>query len=115
GVALAIVGLVNQALGRAVILWFPKEHYLDRLTATFINPNHQAMYFSIVLFLALGLLFRQGTRSRGGTPAARASVHAAWAIAPAPWPLLRGGGGVLAVAPLLSAAPGGVPRDFGCT
>jgi tetratricopeptide (TPR) repeat protein/O-antigen ligase len=109
GVALATLGLLNQALGRAVILWFPKQHYLDRLTATFVNPNHQALYFSIVLFLALGLLVRQGARPRAGASAVtRASVPAAWTIGPIPRILLMTGVIVLAVALLLTASRGGL-------
>ena len=105
GVLLAILGLVNQALGRATILWFPKEHYLDRLTATFVNPNHQALYFSVVLFLALGLLLRQGGRAGARTPA---PVPAAWTIGPAGRVLLAVSVVVLAVALLLTASRGGL-------
>lgn len=63
GVALAILGLVNHMWERPVILWFPKEAYLDRLTSTFVNPNHQALYFAVLFFLALGLLLRPRRRA----------------------------------------------------
>ena len=104
GVALALVGLLNQALGRAVILWVPKEHYLDRLTATFVNPNHQALYFSLVLFLALGLLLRHGARGRAGGPQA----PAAWTIGPVGRVLLLTGAVLVAVALVLTASRGGL-------
>ncbi|MBI1893925.1 MAG: O-antigen ligase family protein, partial [Candidatus Rokubacteria bacterium] len=73
GVFLAVLGLANQMLGRAMILWFPKHAYLDRLTSTFVNPNHQALYFSVLFFLTLGLLLRpqRRSRARSGSPGAR--------------------------------------------
>jgi hypothetical protein len=108
GVALAILGLLNHALGRARILWFPKEHYLDRLTATFVNPNHQALYFSLVLFLALGLLLRQSGRARIVAPgAAPGRVPAAWTIGLPGQLLLAVSVVVLGAALLLTASRGG--------
>lgn len=65
GVAYAALGLASEALGSHRILWFPKKHYLDRLTSTFVNPNHQALYLSVPLFLALGLLLRPRLGRRG--------------------------------------------------
>ena len=69
GTAMAVLGLVNHALGATRILWLPKWPELNRLTATFLNPNHQALYFAICLFLALGLVLRPG---RGDGPKRRA-------------------------------------------
>ena len=67
GGVLAAFGLVHHAVAPQRLLWMPKEHYLDRLTATFVNPNHQALYLSIVFFLALGMLARQTRRRRRHT------------------------------------------------
>ncbi len=65
GALLAVLGLANQ-LERGVLPWFLRPPSLDRLTSTFVNPNHQALYFSILFFLALGLLLRLPRRSRSG-------------------------------------------------
>jgi tetratricopeptide (TPR) repeat protein len=35
-----------------------------RLVSTFINPNHQALFFAVPLFLALGLVLRPATPAR---------------------------------------------------
>jgi tetratricopeptide (TPR) repeat protein/O-antigen ligase len=70
---MAVLGLVNHALGATRILWLPKWPELNRLTATFLNPNHQALYFAICLFLALGLILRPGRDGRAtviGAPGA---------------------------------------------
>src|SRR5262249_24468059 len=65
GAGYAAVGLIAQASGSHRILWFPKRYYLDRLTSTFVNPNHQALYLSVPLFLALGMLLRPRLGRRG--------------------------------------------------
>lgn len=70
GFVMALLGVVNYALGDSQLLWLPKGLAFDRLTATFLNPNHQALYFAICLFLAVGLLLRP--RSNGGPHSASA-------------------------------------------
>ena len=107
GVVLAVVGLVNHALGGTRILWLPKVDYLDRFTSTFVNPNHQALYFSIPLFLALGLLLQiQPQVKFGAAPPRPAST--AWQIGGVGRVLLVGAVMVLGVALLLTASRGGV-------
>jgi len=64
GVLLAGLGLTNRILERDVILWVPKYAYGNRLTSTFINANHQAFYFVVLIFLAVGLLLRPPRRTR---------------------------------------------------
>ena len=58
GAILALLGRQNQIRGGRGILWLARdpEAHLDRLTSTFVNPNHQALHFAVLLFLALGLL-----------------------------------------------------------
>jgi tetratricopeptide (TPR) repeat protein/O-antigen ligase len=71
GAALAVVGLLNRFQGRVVVPWFPDDFATDRLVSTFVNPNHQALYFELVFFLALGLLLRPartGAREDGWRP-----------------------------------------------
>ncbi len=84
GVCLALLGLANQMLGRAVILWFPKHAYLDRLTSTFVNANHQALYFSVLFFLTVGLLLRPQRRSVAGSP----RPQRRWNLGSLPWRIL---------------------------
>ncbi len=67
GAAAAVLGLMNFALGAQPLLWLPKSLTHDRLTTTFLNPNHQALYFSMSLFLALGLLLRPSRRGDSDT------------------------------------------------
>ena len=91
GVFLAVLGLATQMRGHPVIPWFPKEAFLNRLTVTFINPNHQALYFSVLFFLALGLLFRPRRRSRMPSSAAGAispGDQRAWELGSLPWRML---------------------------
>jgi len=100
GVLLAALGLANQMLGRAMILWFPKHAYLDRLTSTFVNANHQAMYFAILFFVALGLLLRPRRRSRA--EGASSEGRRAWQLRGLPGKMLLLGamaliGGALAL------------------
>lgn len=61
GALLAVLGLAGQMLGWTMIPWVAPS---GRLTTTFVNPNHQALYFSVLLFFALGLLLRPGRPSR---------------------------------------------------
>jgi tetratricopeptide (TPR) repeat protein/O-antigen ligase len=63
GAALGAVGLAGRALGRPLIPWMPVDDR-ERLISTFINPNHQALFFAIPLFLALGLLLRPSPPER---------------------------------------------------
>jgi tetratricopeptide (TPR) repeat protein/O-antigen ligase len=111
GVLLAVLGLVNQMLGRAVILWFPKHAYLDRLTSTFVNPNHQAFYFAPLLFLALGLLLRPRAPASFSVPGAAGSATRppGERLRALPVRLLLGGAiVVLGLALVLTASRGGL-------
>jgi tetratricopeptide (TPR) repeat protein/O-antigen ligase len=67
-VVLAGVGFARQSgVGAAWLL--PHLGATHRLTSTFVNPNHQALYFSLALFLAFGLLLRPSSRwTRPGGP-----------------------------------------------
>jgi len=106
GVALASWGLVNRALGHELVLWLEKEWYRGRLVSTFVNANHQALYFAVLLFLALGMLLRPSRRSAaptGGTVAT--SLRGA---GPAARILFGGAVIVLGVALVLTASRGGV-------
>lgn len=82
GAGLAVLGLVNLA-GRGSIPWLPKGMDVSRLTSTYVNPNHQALYFSIVFFLGIGLLLRPRRRAaEGGAPASAPAperLERAWA------------------------------------
>ena len=90
GAALAAVGLASRALGRGLLPWMPFDDR-DRLISTFINPNHQALFFAIPLFLALGLLMRPSVPERDAQAA-----RPAWTAGR----LLRRGALVLAAATL---------------
>ncbi len=60
-VVLAGVGFARQfGVGAAWLI--PHLDATPRLTSTFVNPNHQALYFSMGLFVALGLLLRPSAR-----------------------------------------------------
>jgi tetratricopeptide (TPR) repeat protein/O-antigen ligase len=62
-VVLAGVGFARQ-LGLAGS-WLPAyPAAAGRLTSTFVNPNHQALYFSVALFVALGLFLRPPDHGR---------------------------------------------------
>jgi tetratricopeptide (TPR) repeat protein/O-antigen ligase len=109
GVALASWGLVNRGLGRELVLWLDKEVYRGRLVSTFVNPNHQALYFAVLLFLALGMLWRPSRRSRAsasGRPGAVAmSLRGTGPVARI---LFGGAAVVLGLALVLTASRGGV-------
>jgi O-antigen ligase len=107
GVVLALVGLGNHAMGGTRILWLPKLDYLERLTSTFVNPNHQALYFSIPLFLAIGLLLQVPPPARVG-PAPPRPASSAWRIGTVGQVLLAGAVLIIGVALLLTASRGGV-------
>ena len=106
GVALALLGRVNQARRQAGFGWWIKDRQDDlaRLTSTFINPNHQAFYFTVLLFLALGLLL--GLR-RFRRPSGSETGGFGW---PAPVPLVCLVGAVLVLggALLLTLSRGGL-------
>jgi O-antigen ligase len=69
GGAIAAYGLWVYASGNQAVMWRPKTSYLDRLTATFINPDNFAAYAGLILVCMLGLLAdawpRRGTRPAG--------------------------------------------------
>jgi tetratricopeptide (TPR) repeat protein/O-antigen ligase len=80
-----------------------------RLTSTFVNPNHQALYFSLALFVALGLVLRPSTHwgrigstrsGQGGESGALSGVHVRV--------LLTGGAFMLALALVLTLSRGGM-------
>ena len=104
GVGLASWGLVNRALGRELVLWIEKDAYQGRLVSTFVNPNHQALYFAILLFLALGVLLRPARRSSRPSATGTAVPGAG----PAARTLFAGAAVVLVVALVLTASRGGV-------
>ncbi len=90
GTGLALLALVHKVRGRAVLLGFPGDVAVERLTSTFVNPNHQALYFALLLCLALGLLLRPraGRRAEGAGEPARPAARplerpagAAWLLA----------------------------------
>lgn len=47
--AIALIGLVNLAVHDQSLFSYVKRVYLNRLTATFINPNHCASFIGMVL------------------------------------------------------------------
>jgi O-antigen ligase/tetratricopeptide (TPR) repeat protein len=63
----ALYGSAEYLSGRQHIFGFPKVHFLDEATGTFINRNHFAAYLAMALPLALGLVF-SGTRPSEGDP-----------------------------------------------
>jgi tetratricopeptide (TPR) repeat protein/O-antigen ligase len=80
-----------------------------RLTSTFVNPNHQALYFSMALFLALGLLLRPPAHSRRGYARRSESASATGVLESlAARVLLVGGVLVLALALGLTLSRGGL-------
>jgi tetratricopeptide (TPR) repeat protein/O-antigen ligase len=66
GAVLALLGRQNQTRGGSGILWLARDPdaHLDRLTSTFVNPNHQAFYLNVLFFLAVGLLLALTGRRR---------------------------------------------------
>jgi tetratricopeptide (TPR) repeat protein/O-antigen ligase len=106
GVVYATLGLVTQASGSHRILWFPKKYYLDRLTSTFVNPNHQALYLLVPLFLAMGLLLRPRLGRRG--PVRPAGDPPSSSTALALKVLLVGAAAVMGAALLLTQSRGGM-------
>ncbi len=108
GVVLAAWGLANHALDRELVVWFEKEFYRDRLVSTFVNPNHQALYFAILLFLAMGMVLRPSRRFRGA-PAGSSRVGMSLPGTGTGARILFGGAAaVLGVALVLTASRGGV-------
>ena len=106
GVALASWGLVNRVLGRELVLWLEKEWYHGRLVSTFVNANHQALYFAILLFLALGMVLRPSRRATA--PAGGSVAKSLRGAGPAARILFGGAVVVLGVALVLTASRGGV-------
>lgn len=50
---LAVFGIIGYSLNRLDVLWYVKEWYRDRLTSTFINPNHFANLIALTIPLVL--------------------------------------------------------------
>ena len=106
GVALASWGLVNRALGRELVLWLEKEWYRGRLVSTFVNANHQALYFAILLFLALGMVLRPSRRA--AAPGAGTAATFLRGVGPVARILFGGAAIVLGAALALTASRGGI-------
>lgn len=106
GVALASWGLVNRALGRELVLWLEKEWYRGRLVSTFVNANHQALYFAILLFLALGMVLRPSRRA--AAPGAGTVATSLRGVGPVARILFGGAVIVLGAALVLTASRGGI-------
>jgi Tfp pilus assembly protein PilF/O-antigen ligase len=64
GTLLALLGLMRLAGGWGMWLGLPSEATQTRLVSTFFNANHQALYFAMVFFLAVGLLLVSAHRSQ---------------------------------------------------
>ncbi len=105
-VVLAGVGFAGQLkIGWSGLAASPS----GRLTSTFVNPNHQALYFSIALFMALGLLLRPSAHSRRGHAGRSESAPPAGALEGLTVRVfLVGGVLVLALALALTLSRGGV-------
>ncbi len=105
GVVLALVGLAHHMLGTTILPWFSSP-YTDRLTSTFVNPNHQALFFSILFFLTLGLLLRPRRRSaRTGSPGSPRTSE----LSNLPWKvLLVGATALIGGALILTMSRGGL-------
>lgn len=73
--AIAVIGIVYAAYGLIAflffpdtILWYPKLHYKESLTATFINRNSYATYAGLTLLACLGAvatLYRRAVARAG--------------------------------------------------
>jgi tetratricopeptide (TPR) repeat protein/O-antigen ligase len=114
GAVMALLGMVNFGLGTVQLLWLPKWSELNRLTATFLNPNHQALYYGVCLFVAIGLLLRPARRD----PAGRAGPSANGREAPssmrlAATVLVAGAILILGMAIILTLSRGAVVSALG--
>src|SRR4029079_5821771 len=72
--ALVVSAVILAGVGFARQIGFAEAwlgHPAVRLTSTFINPNHQALYFSLALFVSLGLVLRPSGRGVGAPGTAR--------------------------------------------
>jgi O-antigen ligase len=102
--ALLVSAVILAGLGFARQIGFAEAwlgHPTTRLTSTFINPNHQALYFSLALFVSLGLVLRpsgRGVHAPGRAPRRNLPVTV----------LLVGGLLFLALALVLTLSRGGV-------
>ncbi len=109
GVLWAACGLVNRAAGHETVLWLEKTAYQGRLVSTFVNANNQALYFAVLLFLALGMVLRPSRRSGNPGPARPATAATSLRGTGIVARILFGGAAVvLAVALVLTASRGGV-------
>ncbi len=104
GSVFAAAGLVALVTGHKVLPWMPTGSSEGRLVSTFVNPNHQALYFGIVTFLTLGLLLRSARRgtTRGPIASARSANRLASRV------LLSGAVAFLMVALVLTQSRGGL-------
>ena len=108
GVILAGWALVNRALGRDVLLWFDNVAFQGRLVSTLVNANHQALYFGILLFLALGMTLRPARRSWGSAPATGTVVDGIRGTGLMARVLFAGGAALLGFAIVLTQSRAGV-------
>jgi O-Antigen ligase len=72
GAAYAAFGILQEALFPQQILLEHKTHYLENLTATFVNRNTAGTFFGIALVLNLGLAFHEVRKVRVAAFARRA-------------------------------------------
>jgi tetratricopeptide (TPR) repeat protein/O-antigen ligase len=107
-VLLAGAGFARQLGVRVPGLAPVRPELADRLTSTFVNPNHQALYFSLALFLALGLLLRPSGRRREGARGHRRGWRPGPLGTPPARALLLGGILVLSLALVLTLSRGGI-------
>jgi O-antigen ligase len=69
GIAYAAYGLIAFLFFPDTILWYPKLHYKESLTSTFINRNSYATYAGLTLLACLGAVasvYRRAVERAGG-------------------------------------------------
>lgn len=69
GGIIAIFSLVQYHFFPETLLFFEKEHYLDSLTATFVNRNTAATFLGTALLLLAGLLAASARKVQGSAGA----------------------------------------------
>ena len=88
GALICSYGLIVYATGNSTILFLPKEHYLDSLTATFVNRNSFATFAGLTLLINLAVLFENiGELHRYKRESFTKRAHAAYKLILKPrWP-----------------------------
>lgn len=103
--------LAGVGFARRLGLPVPGSADLDastRLTSTFVNPNHQALFFALALFVAVGLLLRPAARRSRDAGGTRPGPSRGPAASLGARVLLAGGSLVLALALVLTLSRGGI-------